>query len=83
MKEKLAEFLTPLADWLFSLILSVPLILVRIIFIGILAGLALWVFTLPAQQPRMDEKAKKSIFSDLRLFAFGVLALQTIFYLIF
>ena len=83
MGDWLAELLKPLAEWIFVLVMSVPLGVVRLIFLGILAALALWVLTLPSQSPEPVEGKKPSLLSDLRVFAIGLLLLQSIFYLIF
>ncbi|HUU27491.1 MAG TPA: hypothetical protein VM123_06735 [archaeon] len=83
MKEWLAEFLKPFADQMLSLVLSVPLPMVRWFFLGLLAILALWVISLPAQQPETKPEGLRAVFTDLRLFAVGLLLLQSIFYLIF
>lgn len=83
MKERLAASLEPLADWLLALVLKVPLPVVRLIFLGVLAVLAVWVLSLPAQRA-VDEKGRtKSVLTDLRLMAIGLLLLQSVFYLIF
>jgi hypothetical protein len=83
MGDWLAELLKPLAEWIFVLVMSVPLGVVRLIFLGILAALALWAISLPPQRPEPVEGRKPSLLSDLRLFAVGLLLLQSIFYLIF
>lgn len=83
MRDWLAELLKPLAEWLFVLVMSVPLSVVRLIFLGILAALAIWALTLPPQRPEPVEGKKDSWLSDLRFFAVGLLFLQSIFYLIF
>jgi len=83
MRDWLAELLKPFAELMFALVMSVPLSMVRLIFLGILAALAVWAITLPAQRPEPVEGRKQSLLSDLRLFAVGLLLLQSIFYLIF
>ena len=83
MRDWLALQLKPAADWLLALVLSVPLSAVRFIFLGILAALAVWVLTLPAQRPEGEAGKNSTILSDLRFFAAGLLLLQSIFYLIF
>ena len=72
--------LNPIAGSLFSLVMAVPMSVVRIIFIGVLVVLALWVLSMPGQYP---ESGKKKLREDLRLFALGVLLLQALLYLIF
>ena len=80
IQQWIAGILIPIGNRLFSLAMSVPMGVVRIIFLCILAVLAIWVLTMPAQYS--DEKRKK-IWTDLRLFALGVLLLQAMFYIIF
>ncbi|HLA40004.1 MAG TPA: hypothetical protein VJ417_08405 [Candidatus Glassbacteria bacterium] len=83
MKAALAQALKPFGEWVFGIIQSVPLPLVRYIFLGLLAVLAVWVLTLPAQRA-VDESGKaKSFITDLRLFAVFLLACQSICYIIF
>lgn len=79
IKQWIAGILIPIGDLLFSLAMSVPMGVVRIIFLFILAVLAVWVLTMPAQYS--DEKRK--IWTDLRLLALGVLILQAMFYIVF
>ena len=76
----LAGLLKPLGDVIFSWVLAVPMGAVRVIFVGVLAVIALWVITLPAQYPEGGEKRKRD---DLRFFALGVLAIQALMYVIF
>ena len=83
MRDWLAQQLKPLADWLLALVLKVPLPAVRLIFLGLLAALAVWALTLPPQRPEGEAGKNSTILSDLRLFAVGLLLLQSIFYLIF
>ncbi len=83
MKETIAGLLRPFGDWIFGIILSVPLWAVKLVFLGILAALAIWVLTLPAQRATDQDGNEKSVFTDLRLFAIGLLALQSICYLVF
>ena len=80
IKEWIAGMLVPLGNSLLSIILAVPMSVVRIIFLGILGLLAIWIIRMPAQYPDSD---RKGILNDLRLFAIGVLLLQSLFYLIF
>ena len=83
MGDWLAELLKPLAELLYILVMSVPLGVVRLIFLGILAVLAIWALTLPPQCPEPVEGKKVSWLSDLRFFAVGLLLLQSICYLVF
>lgn len=81
--EPLIKLLKPFADWVFSLVLAVPLPVVRFFFLGMLAVLVVWLFTLPAQRP-LDENGEETggWLSDLRVFGICLLALQSIFYII-
>ena len=80
IKQWIADILNPIGNSLFSLVISIPMGVVRDIFLGILALLALWLLTLQAQY---SDESRKKIWTDLRLFALGVLILQSLFYLIF
>ncbi len=81
MRQWLGETLKPTAEWCFNLVMTVPMWMVRSIFIGILVVVALWVLTLHRQVPETEEKSP--FYKDLRWMALGILALQTILYLIF
>ena len=80
IKQWIANLLNPIANSLFSMVMAVPMSAVRIIFLGVFIVLALWVLSIPAQYPG---EGKKKIWDDLRLFALGILILQSLFYLIF
>ena len=81
MRQWLGETLKPVAEWFFNLVMAVPMWMVRSIFIGILVVVAVWVLTLHRQVPETEEKPP--FYKDLRWMALGILALQTILYLIF
>ena len=81
MRQWLGEALKPVAEWFFNLVMAVPMGVVRGIFIGILVVVALWVLTLHRQVPETEEKPP--FYKDLRWMALGILALQTVLYLIF
>ena len=72
--------LKPAADGLFALAMAVPMSVVRLIFLGVFALLALWVLILP---PQLPENGRQEVFSDLRVFALIVLIVQSLFYIIF
>ena len=80
VKQWIADMLVPVGNSLLSIILVVPMSVVRLIFLGVLGLLAIWIIRMPSQYPDSD---RKSILSDLRIFAIGVLLLQSLFYLIF
>lgn len=80
MRESVAAIIKPMADFFLSLVTILPMWSVRIIFLALLALVAIWVFTLPRQLP---EGREKGFFSDLRVMAFGILLLQSLFYIIY
>jgi len=83
MKEMIGRALKPLSDWMFDVVLGVPLPVVRYIFLGLLAAQVLWVLTLPSQRAVDESGNERSLFTDLRLIAVGLLVLQSILYIIF
>ena len=76
MISQLLNILQFLSDMLYRFIMTIPLGLVRWIFIGLFLLLALWVFLMPAQ--RNGHKTHV----DLRWFAIGILLLQSIIYIV-
>ena len=80
IKHMIVTVVNAIGTRLFDIIMLVPMGIVRLIFLGVLVLLALWVLSLPPQQP---DEGKKTIWGDLRLFALVVLVLQSLFYLIF
>ena len=82
MKESLGKFLMPLSDSLLALVSAVPLSVVRLMFLGLLLFLALWVIRLRPQMPREGE-GRRSLATDLRTFAVVLLALQSLCYIVF
>lgn len=83
MKLWLADLLSPLSQIIYELASTVPMSAVRVIVFAILMLLALWVFKMPPQLPEKKEDRPISVWDDLRVFAFVVLAIQALFYLIF
>ncbi|MCE5250275.1 hypothetical protein LLG96_08650 [bacterium] len=83
MKHIIAALLKPFADFMYTSVLLIPMSVVRGFVFGIIIALAIWVISLPAQLPEAADGSKKTILSDLRLFAIGVLALQALLYIIF
>jgi len=83
MKHLIGAVLKPFAEIMFAFVITIPLWAVRALVFGILLALAVWVISLPAQMPQSPDGTKKSVLSDLRLFAIGVLALQALLYVIF
>ena len=80
IKQWIASMLNPIADGLFNLAMAIPMSVVRLIFLGVFGLLAVWVITMPPQQP---DDGHQNILSDLRVFALIVLVIQSIFYIIF
>ncbi|MFC1542057.1 hypothetical protein ACFL50_06375 [Candidatus Latescibacterota bacterium] len=80
IKQWIASILNQIAHSLFELAMVIPMSVVRGIFLGIFALLAVWVITMPPQYPN---DGKRNIWSDLRLFALIVLIVQSLFYIIF
>ncbi|MFC1539797.1 hypothetical protein ACFL6H_10270 [Candidatus Latescibacterota bacterium] len=80
IKQWIASILNPIAQYLFEIAMAIPMSVVRMIFLGIFALLAIWVLTMPPQYPDDGEQKK---WSDLRLFALIVLVVQSLFYIIF
>jgi hypothetical protein len=64
-------------DW----VVAVPLPVVRFFFLGMLAVLAIWVFTLPSQRDTDEDGNPKSWLTDLRVMGIGLLALQSLCYI--
>jgi hypothetical protein len=82
MKTFLIDLLKPFAEWLYAMVVAVPLPAVRFFFLGMLALIALWVFSLPVQRDKDEHGKDKSWYTDLRVMGVGLLALQSIFYII-
>ena len=83
MKLWLANLLSPLSQIIYELASAVPMNAVRVIVFAIIMLLALWVLKMPPQLPEKRKDSTKSMWDDLRFFAFVVLAIQALFYLIF
>ncbi|MBW7997315.1 MAG: hypothetical protein FVQ81_12240 [Candidatus Glassbacteria bacterium] len=82
LKTFLIDLLKPFAEWIFALVVAVPLPVVRFFFLGMLAVIALWVFSLPAQREKDEDGNDKSWYTDLRVMGIGLLVLQSICYII-
>jgi hypothetical protein len=78
LSQHLVDLLSPLGDTLAEFAGSIPMPLVRLLFIAVFVALALWVLTLPPQRrPGVPR------WRDLRYLAILVLALQSVLYLLF
>jgi hypothetical protein len=80
MKELIANLLVPAGTFFLSIVAAVPIWTVRLLFIGLLAIVCLWIFSL---SPQIPESGKTGITRDLRYFAALVLALQALCYIVF
>ncbi len=80
MKELIAHLLVPAGTVILSFVAAIPIWAVRLAFIGLLAGVSLWVFRL---SPQVPESGETGLMKDLRYFAVLVLALQALCYIVF
>ena len=71
-----------LGETLRDAMLAIPLPIVRIVFVGILILLAIWVIRLPAEETTPPEGARKWD-ENLKPFAVLALLIQVAIYLIF
>lgn len=81
MKTFLIDLLNPFSEWLLTVVVAVPLSIVRYFFLGMLAVIALWVFTLPSQRDKDQDGNDKSWYTDLRVMGVGLILLQSLFYI--
>ncbi len=72
--------LVPAGTFVLPVITAVPIWAVRLLFIGLLTVVCLWVFSL---SPQVPESGKTGLTKDLRYFAALVLALQVLCYIVF
>ena len=84
IRDKIASLLKPFADMCFNLVKPVSSDQAILIYIIVLAAVALWVSTLKQERPKKkDWPGKVLFFHDLRLWAALILVLQIGFYVIF
>ena len=83
MKQLIGDMLAPISDFLFNLVVMVPMSAVRVLVFVILTALAIWVLCMPAQLPEGAARDKMTFLKDLRFFALAVIGLQAILYLMF
>ncbi len=81
MKEFIASLLKPFANLCFRLANSVSPTVAIVIYIVLLAALALWVLTLKKERPQ-PAAGKITILKDLRLWAVLILLIQIAIYII-
>jgi hypothetical protein len=76
--------MTPLhhaGDFLRSLLMQVPLGVVRAVFVLLLAGLLVWVLTLPRTQTTRSKPAVR-LTENLKFWAAAALVIQIVIYLL-
>ncbi len=83
MKEAIVSVLKPVAELCFKMVNKVSTDSALIIYILLIALLALWVLTLKQEGVREDGQGRYSFWQDLRTGAVVVLVLQIIIYVIF
>ncbi len=62
--------------------MQVPLAGAKWIFLGTFVVLMVWVWKLPGEAPRNGSASIAALGRDLRIWAFGILLLQVLIYLI-
>ncbi len=84
LRNALISLLKPFAQFCFNLVKPVSSDQAILIYILVLAAIALWVMTLRQEKPKKEDwPGKILIFHDLRLWAVLILVLQIGFYVIF
>jgi hypothetical protein len=83
MKEVIVSVLKPVAKFCFELVNKVTPDMALIIYVVLMALLALWVITLKQEGVREDGGGRYKFWQDLRTGAVVILLLQIIIYLIF
>jgi len=83
MKEAIVSVLKPVAELCFKMVNKVSTDSALIIYVLLMALLALWVLTLKQEGLREDGQGRYSLWQDLRTGAVVVLVLQIIIYVIF
>jgi len=83
MKEVIVSVLKPVAEFCFELVNKVTPDMAIVIYVVLMALLALWVMTLKQEGIREDGRGRYRFWQDLRTGAVVILVLQIIIYLIF
>ena len=84
LRNALISLFKPFAEFCFNLVKPVSSDQAILIYILVLAAVALWATTLKQERPKKEEwPGKKLIFHDLRLWAVLILVLQIGFYVVF
>lgn len=80
MKEALVNLLKPLAEVLHDGVRAMPLWAAKLLFLGLLLILMIWVWTLKSEAPSSSRSMVDRLRKDLRLWAIGILLFQVIIY---
>ena len=88
MKETLASLFKPIAVFCYDTINAIPLGVVPVIYIAMMAAMAIWVLTLKEENPKKfaagsDKGPVALFFADLRFWAVLLLILQSMIIIIF
>ncbi len=82
MKEQFISLLDPVSRFFYQSVMQVPLAGVKWIFLGTFVVLMVWVWRLPGEAPNNGLASIADLGRDLRIWAFGILLLQIVIYLI-
>ena len=82
MKEQLISLLSPVSEFFYRSVMLVPLASVKWIFLGTFVILMIWVWKLPGEAQEDGPASIAALGRDLRIWAFGILLLQILIYLI-
>ena len=84
MKQIITDLLKPFAQLCYRFAAAVPVRTALVIYILVLAALAIWVLTLKRENPRKAADCDRLFFfHDLRLWAVLILFLQMVIYIVF
>ena len=82
MKDQLISLLNPVSEFFYRGVIQVPLAGVKWIFLGTFVVLMVWVWKLPGEARGNGRASIAALGRDLRIWAFGILLLQILIYLI-
>ena len=82
MKDQLISLLTPVSEFFYRCVMQVPLAGVKWIFLSTFVVLMVWVWKLPGEAQENGPASISTLGRDLRIWAFGILLLQILLYLI-
>ena len=83
MKEVIISLLKPFAQLCYEFATAVSVQAALVIYILVLAALAVWVLTLKKEKPGRDNHGKILFLRDLRFWAVLILLVQVVIYIIF